>query len=914
MNTVMNLPESFCGEERIDDWMRCVTEFSDSADGVFHILAMLGQKFGASCVFVMEWGASRQCKKSYEWTPDAGAMLKNEPFYVEFETICQWAEYAFAGGTPFLMRDVEALRNTLPQAYATLRAKGVSSFAAVSLVREKNIIGFLGIYDPDWKNPDHMVAAQKLVASFMVHAIRMRQMTEHVAYLTYHDPLTRCYNRRAYEQDLEKERHAAALGVVCCDIIGLKKVNENQGHEVANALIVRCADILRAVFVGQKTYRVSGDKYVIVCAGMKRGHFDACVEEVRRQIVMNGDHMAIGKGWANRNMPLHVIVAEAESAMLQDKIVYYTARNPVLREGSSQRLSILTFAQGLPDLQKYLTENYFNILFFLRSLSIQEQYVYFGDLRTNTFFITDKLKSTFGFPDNIVTDLFQKWESLIVYEEELENYRADVKDMIEHKRSNHDLRYRVRDRWGNEFWIRCSGYLVWDEKQETPLFFSGSVVKLEYEFIIDPLTDFPREQGAVMKLRELMQHYRKCSCIGFRLHNFREINELRGRTTSDSLLRDISVKLLQTFKERMTFLRLDGMRFMAVVHPEYATDLEKDVVFVKETIEKLYQEYGVDVRKPCSCGIMKELENNMGAREVIDDMLNLLDLAKDTPEESYTVYSQEHIERRKHHSRMMMDLNHDVGNDFMNFRPVVQPTVRTSDMRVHSGEMLLRWTHGGKDVSPGIFIPLLEQTRQILAVGRWVFEQAVINAKQISAYDPDFVLGVNVSYFQVLDAEFLPFMKATLDKWGVEGQRILVEITETNYNESPRTLQKFLESCKEMGIQLALDDFGTGYSSLELLLKHSSDIVKLDRSLMKEMSLSRTNNDFITAIVYACHKFGKKVCVEGVETDFELNNVLEADCDYVQGFYFYRPMELADFYELLANDSGGAHKKPAENH
>ena len=151
----------------------------------------------------------------------------------------------------------------------------------------------------------------------------------------------------------------------------------------------------------------------------------------------------------------------------------------------------------------------------------------------------------------------------------------------------------------------------------------------------------------------------------------------------------------------------------------------------------------------------------------------------------------------------------------------------------------------------------------------------------------------------MLDPDFLPFMRQTLVRHEMDGKNLVAELTETNYNESPATLQTFIEACRDLGIRLALDDFGTGYSSLELLLKHPSDIVKLDRSLMKEMAYSKNSSDFISSIVYSCHKFGKKVCVEGVETDQELQTVLEAGCDYIQGFYFHRPMEISDFFALL---------------
>ena len=104
-------------------------------------------------------------------------------------------------------------------------------------------------------------------------------------------------------------------------------------------------------------------------------------------------------------------------------------------------------------------------------------------------------------------------------------------------------------------------------------------------------------------------------------------------------------------------------------------------------------------------------------------------------------------------------------------------------------------------------------------------------------------------------------------------------------------------------MRVALDDFGVGYSSLDLLLQYHSDIVKLDRSLVQRMSASEKSNDFITSIVYACHKFGKTVCVEGVETKEEARLVSEAGCDVIQGYYFYKPMEVSQVYELLSKGS-----------
>ena len=102
-----------------------------------------------------------------------------------------------------------------------------------------------------------------------------------------------------------------------------------------------------------------------------------------------------------------------------------------------------------------------------------------------------------------------------------------------------------------------------------------------------------------------------------------------------------------------------------------------------------------------------------------------------------------------------------------------------------------------------------------------------------------------------------------------------------------------------MNIRIALDDFGTAYSSLRLLLTYPVDIVKLDRSLLLEMSESDEKLDFICSIVYACHRFRKTVCMEGVETKSQSDMIVEAGCDMIQGYYYYKPMETRDVYKLI---------------
>lgn len=170
-------------------------------------------------------------------------------------------------------------------------------------------------------------------------------------------------------------------------------------------------------------------------------------------------------------------------------------------------------------------------------------------------------------------------------------------------------------------------------------------------------------------------------------------------------------------------------------------------------------------------------------------------------------------------------------------------------------------------------------------------------------YDPQFHLSFNVSYLQVLDDTFLPFMRATLEKYNVSGKNLVMELTETHYDEAPEKLAAFVDGCRDLGMSIALDDFGNGYSSLALLLKYPADIIKLDRELVSKVTESQTNLHVIQMIVSTCQGFGRKVCAEGVETGQEKQIIQSCGCDMIQGYYFHKPQELDDLFQLLAQEN-----------
>ncbi len=255
-------------------------------------------------------------------------------------------------------------------------------------------------------------------------------------------------------------------------------------------------------------------------------------------------------------------------------------------------------------------------------------------------------------------------------------------------------------------------------------------------------------------------------------------------------------------------------------------------------------------------------------------------------------------------STMESHLIENILNGMENFRIVVQPVVSTKDGIPQGAESLLRWRFQGEEISPADFIPIIEKAHMIHQVGRWVFTQAVHACVRLLTYAPDFYLTVNVSLQQLDDEGFVDFIAQTLRKYDLSGEHIVLELTESCMDNQPEKLEQFVKACGDLNIRIALDDFGSGYSSMRVLLRYPSSIIKLDRSLLLEMTDSYEKNGFITSLVYACHQFGKKVCMEGVETEFQYELVKEAGCDLIQGFYYYRPMELEQAYHLAAKLHG----------
>ncbi len=227
-----------------------------------------------------------------------------------------------------------------------------------------------------------------------------------------------------------------------------------------------------------------------------------------------------------------------------------------------------------------------------------------------------------------------------------------------------------------------------------------------------------------------------------------------------------------------------------------------------------------------------------------------------------------------------------------------QPIVDLKTANVHKAEALLRWRHPEKGlISPAEFIPIAENTKLINEIGSWVLTQAIqqcaVWRRQINGR---FQISVNKSPIQFYDRrpEHVDWITLLAEDPQLE-RAIVIEITEGLLLDATGQVKARLESYKENGIQVALDDFGTGYSSLAYLQKFDIDYLKIDQSFVANLETVLDNRVLCRTIIDMAHSLGMAVIAEGIENKVQKDILLQAGCDYGQGYYFSKSLSPLDF-------------------
>ena len=524
-------------------------------------------------------------------------------------------------------------------------------------------------------------------------------------------------------------------------------------------------------------------------------------------------------------------------------------------------------------------------------------YYFYGNLEQNYYYISDNLKTKFGFRGNIVYNFIKKWIKKIYTSKDKKIFENSFNRLIENKDEVLNLRYRICDTQNNVSWVHFYGEMRYSEKNE-PINFVGYISQQDDYLLVDKITGFPMESYLEEYLNDLKEQNEEFFGIGIHFNYSDEICNDKGREFYNLMISSVSNRLKQILNNELNFFKLNDSVILAILDSKNEEKIEDFVYMIREITRMIYFDNEIKI-KDCVDIVVEKC--SMSNSDFIESIYSKLKNINSTYIYIYNDKSFGKItlnEKNKKISKMILQLNHDVFSDMRNFRIVLQPIVDKNTEKIVGAETLLRWKFMGEDVSPSIFIEMLEKQNLIQTVGRWIFQQAVQVCKEIVYADKNFYLSVNVSLHQLQDENFVPFIKQVIEKNNLSSKNIVLELTESFMDNNSERVDEFIEGCNRLGITLALDDFGTGYSSLANLFKYKTQIVKIDRSLLLEMEVEVERKKFILSIMKMFKMLGKKIIVEGVETVAQKELIMISDCDLIQGFYYYQPLEIKSIKEI----------------
>ncbi len=390
------------------------------------------------------------------------------------------------------------------------------------------------------------------------------------------------------------------------------------------------------------------------------------------------------------------------------------------------------------------------------------------------------------------------------------------------------------------------------------------------------------------------------------LDDFKTVNDSLGHVAGDELLREVAVRLRDAVREVDTVARLGGDEFAVLI--EDFENLDSATVVASRIIEALkapFSVLGVECSVYGSIGIAMGSANGRNAEELVRNADVAMYLAKGEGKGRFEIFEAHMHEAAVHRLQLKVELQRAV--DQCEFSVHYQPIIDLEHNRITGAEALVRWMHPERGViSPAEFIPLAEETGLIVPLGRWVLEQATMQARDWQlrfGQSPSLRMSVNVSARQLQHLGFVEEVRRTLDASGLSPECLVLEITESTLMADGDGAVGRLSELKSLGVELAIDDFGTGYSSLNYLARFPIDELKIDRSFVQPMA-DGEGAELTQAIVRLGHSLELRLVAEGIEGPRQLQMLRDLGCHYGQGYLFSRPVTPSELEAHFISTAG----------
>ncbi len=504
-----------------------------------------------------------------------------------------------------------------------------------------------------------------------------------------------------------------------------------------------------------------------------------------------------------------------------------------------------------------------------------------------------------AFNDLIVSDyrqfLWEKWQVTIANKEPFE------------------FEYEITKKDQSIIWVLEKGEVIYQE--ETPVALEGIIIDitkrkniekhLKYLSEHDTLTGlYDREYLSVVL--ENSKHDTKQN-NALLIINFSRINTLSlsyGFSFSEQIIRDLSMKVQEVVKNK---------------HDVYYVSFERMAVYIKEYESVQYLKQcalsiisactQLDVTKLIGCNIGIVRMDTCDCDCTPDRMIRNASIASEEhmhSTSSITFFDQEinHMIQRQSSikDQLIQFINQPDDSMILHFQPIIC----TKDNKVSGFEALCRFSFDGLGyVSPAEFIPLAEETQIIILLGEMIIDQALAFKKTCDYHGyQDISISINVSTLQLLKDDFSEILLTKIKQAKIDPTKVIVELTESVFSDKFMMINSIIQQLRKQGVKIAIDDFGTGYSNFARERELKVDTIKLDKRFIDRIEQYKESQLVSHHIIQMAHKLDYSVVAEGVETKKQLTYLKKHQCDYIQGYYYSKPVSFDQALSFLKNTNG----------
>ncbi|MBH1966839.1 MAG: EAL domain-containing protein [Pseudomonadales bacterium] len=420
----------------------------------------------------------------------------------------------------------------------------------------------------------------------------------------------------------------------------------------------------------------------------------------------------------------------------------------------------------------------------------------------------------------------------------------------------------------------------------------------------DTLTGLPNRNlfftTLQMGLTQASLSHWKLAVVTVDLDEFNNVNETWGHLMGDQMLTELGKRLTNCLNVSDTLGRMDGDEFALILMiREGQVDALQTVERIREKLREPFQLGAHSTVMTASIGIALYPNDGDDAHGLIKHANTAMYQAKKVGRDTYRFYTAQMNVEASARQSIEAALREAVRQEA--FELFYQPKISLADGRVCGLEALLRWPRPDQaNVSPAVFVPILEKLGLITEVGKWVITQV---CKKIAdwkrAGEMPLQVAVNVSGQQIIEGDLIAIIRQALSDHQIDSHWLEIELTESSLMENTSHTIASLQTLQKMGVKVSIDDFGTGYSSLAYLRRFPIDKLKIDIAFIREVTSNPQDAAIARTIIELAHSLNLQVIAEGVETPEQLAFLKANGCDQVQGYLFSRPLPIKALVDFL---------------